>query len=159
MNCVPQDIKTIQHIKQVNLKKYQVTGVDDALAVIEDNGDASGLDGSKDRGNASLERGLQLVTRGGQAIILSQKGKKDTVNFTLQVGMVCGVWLVHDVCSVQITQRRILRADRLAVTNAQLDILERAFAEQKVYVPISLWQSNWDVCGCVWMCVAECVRE
>ena len=80
-----QDIKTIQHIKQVNLKKYQITSVEDALAVIEDNGDSLGLDGSKERGNASLERGLQLVTRGGQAIVLSQKGKKDTMNFTLQV--------------------------------------------------------------------------
>ena len=81
-----QDIKTIQHIKQVNLKKYQVTTVEDALAVIEENGgDNSGLDSSKERGNASLERGLSLSTRGGQAIILSQKGKRDTINFTLQV--------------------------------------------------------------------------
>lgn len=72
-------------MKQVNLKKYQVTSVDDALAVIEDNGDSLGLDGSKERGNASLERGLSLTTRGGQALVLSQKGKKDTLNFTLQV--------------------------------------------------------------------------
>ena len=69
----------------MNLKKYQIKSVEDALAVIEDNGDSVGLDGSKERGNASLERGLQLVTRGGQAIVLSQKGKKDTLNFTLQV--------------------------------------------------------------------------
>lgn len=80
-----QDIKTIQHIKQVNLKKYQVTTVEDALAVIGDNGDNPGLDNSKERGNASLERGLSLSTRGGQAIMLSQKGKRDTINFTLQV--------------------------------------------------------------------------
>lgn len=80
-----QDIKTIQHMKQVNLKKYQVTSVDDALAVMEDNGDSLGLDGSRDKGNASLERGLSLSTRGGQAIMLSQKGKRDTLNFTLQV--------------------------------------------------------------------------
>ena len=80
-----QDIKTIQHIQQVNLKKYQVTSVDDALAVIEDNGDGSNLDSSKERGTTSLERGLALTTRGSQALLLSQKGKKDTINFTLQV--------------------------------------------------------------------------
>lgn len=80
-----QDIKTIQHIQQVNLRRYQVTSIDDALAVIEDNGDSIGLDNSKERGNSSLERGLSLITRGGQAIVLSQKGKKDTLNFTLQV--------------------------------------------------------------------------
>ena len=80
-----QDIKTIQHIQQVNLKRYQIVTVDDALAVIEDNGDSAGLDGLKERGNSSLERGLSLSTRGGQAIMLSQKGKKDTLYFTLQV--------------------------------------------------------------------------
>lgn len=80
-----QDIKTIQHIQQVNLKRYQVVSVEDALAVIEDNGDSGGLDNSKERGNSSLERGLSLITRGGQAIVLSQKGKRDTLNFTLQV--------------------------------------------------------------------------
>lgn len=69
----------------MNLKRYQVTSVEDALAVIEDNGDSSGLDNSKERGNASLERGLSLVTRSSQAIMLSQKGKRDTLNFTLQV--------------------------------------------------------------------------
>ena len=53
--------------------------------MIDDNGDGSGLDSSKERGNSSLERGLSLITRGGQAIVLSQKGKKDTLNFTLQV--------------------------------------------------------------------------
>lgn len=117
-----EDIKTIQHIQQVNLKRYQVTSIDDALAVIEDNGDGGGLDSSKERGNSSLERGLSLITRGGQAIVLSQKGKKDTLFFTLQI-----------------SQRRILRADRLAVATAQLDILERAFNDQKVPpVPVSV---------------------
>ena len=57
--------------------------MDDAVAVIEDNGDSVPLDSSK--GNASLERGLSLATRGSQAILMSQKGKKDTLNFTLQV--------------------------------------------------------------------------
>lgn len=69
----------------MNLRRYQVTSIDDALAVIEDNGDSGGLDNSKERGNSSLERGLSLITKGGQAIVLSQKGKKDTLNFTLQV--------------------------------------------------------------------------
>lgn len=82
-------MKTVQHMKQVNLKKYQITSVDDAYAVIEDNGDTLTIDSSKDRGNASLERGLSLATRAGQAIMLSQKGKKDTLNFTLQVKQKC----------------------------------------------------------------------
>lgn len=69
----------------MNLRRYQIVSVEEALAVIEDNGDSSGLDSSKERGNASLERGLSLITRGGQAIVLSQKGKKDTLYFTLQV--------------------------------------------------------------------------
>lgn len=66
-----------------------MTSVEDAMAVIDDNGDGSGLDSSKERGNSSLERGLSLITRGGQAIVLSQKGKKDTLNFTLQVRNWC----------------------------------------------------------------------
>lgn len=70
---------------QVNLKKYQVTTVDDALAVIEENGDQLPGENLRDRGNASLERGLSLSTRGGQALQLSQKGKKDTLMFTLGV--------------------------------------------------------------------------
>ena len=127
-----QDIKTIQHIQQVNLKRYQVTSVDDALAVIEDNGDSGGLDNSKDRGTSSLERGLSLITRGGQAIVLSQKGKKDTLNFTLQVLQYSLLTMECDRLPPQISQRRILRADRLAVANAQLDVLERAFNDQKV---------------------------
>lgn len=119
----------------MNLKKYQVTSVDDALAVIEDNGDSLNLDSSKERGNASLERGLSLTTRGSQAILLSQKGKKDTLNFTLQVRkLFCFGDRCYCFINLQISQRRILRADRLAVANAQLDILERAFEDQKVYV-------------------------
>ena len=78
-------MKTIAHMKQVNLHKYQITTVDDALAVIEENGDPLPLDSSRDRGNASLERGLSLNSRGGQAIQLSQKGKRDTLFFTLGV--------------------------------------------------------------------------
>lgn len=72
-------------MEAVNLKKYQVTTVDDALAVIEENGDQLPGESLRDRGNASLERGLSLSTRGGQALQLSQKGKKDTVVFTLGV--------------------------------------------------------------------------
>lgn len=34
-----QDVKTVQHMEQVNLKKYQVTTVDDALAVLEEAGE------------------------------------------------------------------------------------------------------------------------
>jgi hypothetical protein len=72
-------------MEAVNLKRYQVTTVDDALAVIEDNGDQLPGESLRDRGSASLERGLSLSTRGGQALQLSQKGKKDTVIFTLGV--------------------------------------------------------------------------
>ena len=34
-----QDVKTVQHMEQVNLKKYQVTTVEDALAVLEEAGE------------------------------------------------------------------------------------------------------------------------
>lgn len=78
-------MKTIQHMKNVNLRKYQVTSIDDALAVIEENGDTLPGDNSRERGNASLERGLVLTTRGGQALQMSQKGKRDTFFFTLGV--------------------------------------------------------------------------
>ena len=86
-------MKTIDHMKFVNLKRYQVTTLDDAFAVIEDNGDSLTAESSRDRGTASLERGLALSTRGAQAITLSQKGKKDTMVFTLQVrcGHGCGL--------------------------------------------------------------------
>ena len=71
-------------MKRVNLKKYQVTSVEDALSVIEENGDS--VSATLEQKGSSLDKGLlQLVTRGGQAIVLSQKGKKDTLNFTLQV--------------------------------------------------------------------------
>lgn len=80
-----QDVKTVQHMEQMNLKKYQVTTVDDALAVIEENGDQLPGESLRDRGNASLERGLSLSTRGGQALQMSQKGKRDTLIFTLGV--------------------------------------------------------------------------
>ncbi len=85
---VLQDIKTIDHMKYQNLKRYQITSVDDAYAVIEDNGDTLTMESSRDRGTASLERGLALSTRGAQAINLSQKGKKDTMVFTLQVNAI-----------------------------------------------------------------------
>ncbi len=86
MCLCPQDVKTVAHMVQVNLKKYQVTSVDDALAVLEENGDTLPSESLKDsRGTASLDRGLSLSTRSGHAIQLSQKGKKDTLFFTLQV--------------------------------------------------------------------------
>lgn len=88
----PQDVKTVQHMEQVNLRKYQVTSVDDALAVMEDNGDLSSFDNSGgSRGTASLERGMSYTTRGGQALHLSQKGKKDNLTFTLSVRLVI-IW-------------------------------------------------------------------
>ena len=67
----------------------QVTTVDDALAVLEENGDPVPHENSSSggRGTASLERGLSLATKGSQAIQLSQKGKKDTLFFTLGVSL------------------------------------------------------------------------
>lgn len=67
----------------------QVTTVDDALAVLEENGDPVPHENSSGggRGTASLERGLSLATKGSQAIQLSQKGKKDTLFFTLGVSL------------------------------------------------------------------------
>ena len=41
--------------------------------------------GGQSRGSASLDRGLSYQTRGGQAITLSQRGKKDSLHFTLGV--------------------------------------------------------------------------
>lgn len=35
-----QDVKTVQHMEQVNLKKYRVTSVEDALAVLEEAGES-----------------------------------------------------------------------------------------------------------------------
>lgn len=35
-----QDVKTVQHMEQVNLRKYRVTSVEDALAVLEEAGEA-----------------------------------------------------------------------------------------------------------------------
>lgn len=36
-----QDVKTVQHMEQVNLKKYRVTSVKEAFAVLEEGGDSS----------------------------------------------------------------------------------------------------------------------
>ncbi len=38
---------------------------------------------------------------------------------------------------VQIVHRRVQRADRLSLASAQLDILEKALDEQKVYVVVN----------------------
>ena len=35
-----QDVRTVQHMEQVNLKRYKVTSVEDALAVLEEAGEA-----------------------------------------------------------------------------------------------------------------------
>ena len=104
-------------MEAVNLRKYQVTTVDDALALLEDSSDPLpwDLNSSGGRGTASLERGLSLTTKGGQALQMSQKGKKDNMHFTLGV-----------------LQRRIHRSDRLALCAAQVDILEKSLDEQKV---------------------------
>ena len=39
-HSAPQDAKTVLHMEQVNLKKYRITSVDDALSVLEEAGDA-----------------------------------------------------------------------------------------------------------------------
>lgn len=98
-----QDVKTVQHMEQVNLKKYRITSVEDALSVLEEAGDAmvyisfsysshlptslpqSVEAGSQSRGSASLDRGLSYQTKASQAISLSQRGKKDALHFTLGV--------------------------------------------------------------------------
>lgn len=36
-----QDVKTVQHMEQVNLKKYRITSVEDAIAVVEESGDGT----------------------------------------------------------------------------------------------------------------------
>jgi hypothetical protein len=111
-----EDAKTVLHMEQVNLKKYRITSVDDALSVLEEAGDAMTVDtGGQSRGSASLDRGLSYQTRASQAISLSQRGKKDALHFTLGV-----------------LQRRVNRSDKLALAHSQLDILEKALDEQKV---------------------------
>lgn len=121
------------HMEQVNLKKYQITTVDDALAVLEENGDTLPGEGLREikSSNASLDRGLSLSTRGGHAIQASQKGKKDTLSFTLQVGRNDQKDLVSTSPHVfsQVLHRRIHRSDRLALVHAQLDVLEKSLGE------------------------------
>ena len=72
---------------EMTIYTFQVTTVDDALAVLEENGDPMPLENSSSggRGTTSLERGLSLATKGGHALHMSQKGKKDTMFFTLGV--------------------------------------------------------------------------
>jgi SLIT-ROBO Rho GTPase activating protein len=111
-----EDAKTVLHMEQVNLKKYRITSVEDALSVLEEAGDAMTVDtGGQSRGSASLDRGLAYQTRASQAITLSQRGKKDALHFTLGV-----------------LQRRVSRSDKLALAHSQLDILEKALDEQKI---------------------------
>jgi len=76
----------VWYLREMTINDFQVTTVDDALAVLEENGDPLPLENSSGgRGTASLERGLSLTTKGGHAIHMSQKGKKDTLYFTLGV--------------------------------------------------------------------------
>lgn len=103
-----KDEKTIRHMKQLNLMKYKVVTVEDAIRLVEENGDTLPLDSSQSRG-APLEKGL---SPGAQALQLSQKGKKDTLQFTLGV-----------------VQRNLQRSDQLEMINTQLDLLEAALGE------------------------------
>ena len=65
---------------QVNLRKYRVQTIEDALTVLEDP-----LPPELSRWS-SLEKGSLLTTnRGAQALYSSQKGKEDTLTFTLGV--------------------------------------------------------------------------
>jgi SLIT-ROBO Rho GTPase activating protein len=127
-----EDVKTVQHMEQVNLRKYRVTSVEDALVVLEEAGESMTMDSSsQSRGSASLDRGLSYQTRGGQAITLSQRGKKDALHFTLGV-----------------LQRRVNRSDKLALAHSQLDVLEKALDEQKVPpVPVGVDSSGQSVPG------------
>ncbi|CAI8048569.1 SLIT-ROBO Rho GTPase-activating protein 3 [Geodia barretti] len=130
-----EDAKTVLHMEQVNLKKYRITSVEDALSVLEEAGDAMTVDtGGQSRGSASLDRGLAYQTRASQAITLSQRGKKDALHFTLGVRLFLSVYLFRFPYHwfLQVLQRRVSRSDKLALAHSQLDILEKALDEQKI---------------------------
>ena len=150
-HSAPQDAKTVLHMEQVNLKKYRITSVEDALSVLEEAGDAmvsfylslsnksvivlQTVDtGGQSRGSASLDRGLAYQTRASQAITLSQRGKKDALHFTLGVRLFLSVYLFRFPYHwfLQVLQRRVSRSDKLALAHSQLDILEKALDEQKM---------------------------
>lgn len=79
-------------MEQVNLKMFQVTTVDDAFAVVEENGDP--LPKRFHNHASSLERQLPLSMGGGHVLLLSQKGKKDTLFFTLGVSLFLSLFIV-----------------------------------------------------------------
>ena len=86
--------------------KYKVISVEDAARLVEENGDtAPTLDSSLSR-NTTLEKGLSV---GAQTLQQSQKGKRDTLMFTLQI-----------------VQRNLHRSDQLEMINTQLNLLEAA---------------------------------
>lgn len=71
-------------MSRVNLRKYKVQTVDDALAVLEEAGEPIPSESASKA--SSLDRGsLALTTRAVQALHASQKGKEDTLTFTLGV--------------------------------------------------------------------------
>ena len=142
----------------------QVTTLDDALAVLEENGDPLPHENSSSggRGTASLERGLSLTTRGSQAIQMSQKGKKDTLFFTLGVSL-CFCFLLPFSSLIfssppQILQRRIQRADRLALASSELEVLEMALSTSTACVCTCVCYNQYIHCMCVHMCMLQSVR-
>ena len=66
-----------------NLRKYKVQTIDDALGVLEEMGETIPEPASR---ASPLDRGsLAQTTRAVQALHSSQKGKEDTLSFTLGV--------------------------------------------------------------------------
>ena len=69
-----------------NLKRYKVVTIHDAIKLLEDAGESvppetAGKASSLDRGN------LVTSTRGAHVLHSSQKGKKDTLTFTMGVSL------------------------------------------------------------------------
>ncbi len=86
-------MRTIEHVNKNNLQKYKVQTVDDAIAVLEEMGDA--IPPETLGKSMSLERGsLVPSTRSVQALHASQKGKDDTLTFTIGVR---DAWIVFFV--------------------------------------------------------------
>ena len=73
----------MDHMWKVNLLKYKVQTIDDALALMEEAGEQLPPEPSR---STVLERGsLNPTTRAVHALHHSQKGKEDTLTFTLEV--------------------------------------------------------------------------
>jgi hypothetical protein len=82
-------------MQSVNLRKYQVVTVSDALAVVEENSDpVSTIERFHNHASSVLERQLPLSSGGGRALLLSQKGKRDTLVFTLGVSLFLSLFIV-----------------------------------------------------------------